>query len=416
MSEVSIDPDRLWSSIMSLGEIGDVGDGAMMRVTGSEADARARDTVVAWFEDEGLDVSIDRVGNIIARREGANALPPVRAGSHLDTVPRGGKFDGTVGVLTPLEVVRAWNEVGLETDRPLELVVFTEEEGTRFGTGLLGSQVAAGRLPVERALQLKDEEGNTLEDVLESIGYLGNDDPDLSDGAAFVEVHVEQARTLDDAGDQLGIVDAITGICHLEVTLRGEANHAGATSMDERRDAFAGLAAVAVKLERRARELGTTSEAVGTIGKVDVEPGGANVIPERVRFTVDIRDTDERTRRTLKAFAIETLESVADDRGLDLDVTELMDVEAMPMDEAASEPFLEVCETLDVDHRVMASGAAHDAMNMATVVPTATLFVPSRDGISHSPAEYTEPDDVAAGAAVLKRGLRSLTYDGYTGF
>lgn len=406
--DVPIDGDRLWESVETLGEIGEQRDGSMMRVTGSNADAQARDLVVDWFESAGLKVTVDAVGNLFGRRPGRSDLEPVVCGSHIDTVPNGGKFDGTAGVLTALEVVRAWNDSGLETTRPVELVVFTEEEGTRFGTGLLGSQVAAGMLSEAEALALEDDRGETLGEVLDAIGYRGDAVRTLDDSLAFVELHVEQGPRLEETRNQIGVVDAITGLAQYDVTVRGESNHAGTTSMALRRDAFAAVAELSCSLEERATELARDSESVLTIGKVAVEPGGANVIPESVRFSIDLRDTDEAARRELIEYTLTEIDAVTDRRELQYECSELLDVEATEMDPEIVSTVATVCEHLDVDALQMPSGAGHDAMNVATVAPTAMIFVPSENGISHSRNEYTDPAELETGATVLERTLYRL--------
>jgi len=406
---VAIDGDRLWQSVVEIGEIGDTGDGAMMRVTGSEADRRARDRVVSWFEAAGLTVDIDPVGNIVARRDGQTDRPAVLTGSHIDTVPQGGKFDGTAGVLTALEVVRAWNDAGIETDRPLEIVVFTEEEGTRFGTPLLGSRVAAGHLSTEDALSIEDDDGQSVAAVLDDIGYHGSAEFDAGQREAFVELHVEQGPRLESSGHDVGIVDHITGIAHARVTITGEANHAGTTTMELRRDAFTGGAEFALALEDEARKRARDTDAVGTVGKIDASPNGTNVVPGAVVLGVDIRDTDEPTRQALVEYARERGGRIADDRDLGFEWEDRLDIPATPMSDHVVTTLSDACDASEASCTRMASGAGHDAMNVADVTPTGMVFVPSEDGISHSPDEYTAPDELATGARVLERSLRSLT-------
>lgn len=408
MTTADIDADRLWSSLQELGTVGRQGDGSMLRVTGSEADRQARNLVVDWFEDAGLEVTVDAVGNIYGRRAGTTDAAPVLSGSHLDTVPNGGRFDGTAGVLTALEVVRAWNDADVETTHPVEVVVFTEEEGTRFGTGMLGSQVGAGRLGVDTALALEDDHGLTLGSVLEEIGYRGDSPRDLAEIEAFVELHVEQGPRLEAANTTIGIVEAITGLAHYAVRFEGEANHAGTTAMELRHDALAGMAEVSMRLEAKARELAAESEAVATIGKVDILPGGANVIPGVVRFTLDIRDTDEQQREALKHFALTELASVAEQRELEYEASAFLDVAATPLDGEVADTLELAADTVGAEHMRMPSGAAHDAMNVAAVAPSGLLFVPSEGGISHSPEEHTDKADLAKGAAVLERALFEL--------
>lgn len=401
-----IDKDRLWNSVQTLGAIGET-NGAMMRVTGTDADKRARDTLVDWFEEAGLDVSIDPIGNIIARREGRSDLSPVITGSHVDTVPRGGKFDGVVGVLGPLEVVRAWNDADVMTDRPIELVIFTEEEGTRFGTGLLGSFVASGKMELDSALALTDENGITVKEALQRIGYNGTGEIDLVDAAAFVEMHVEQGPILDDSDVAVGIVEAIAGITHHSVRFEGEANHAGNTPMDMRRDGLMGAAEFALTVEDITRDIG--EETVGTVGKVSVLPNGTNVIPEEVTLGVDIRDIDgDRLKDALSRLRQRT-EALTERRSLEFEWETLLDVSPSTMDPNVWTELISATEACEYDYVELLSGAGHDAMNVQEVAPTGMLFVPSQDGISHSPREFTSPDDLYRGTKVLGRALEALS-------
>ena len=401
-----LDRNRLWESVQTLGEIGANEDGAMMRVTGSRADEEARDTVVEWFEDAGLSMSIDPIGNIIARREGERDLPPIVTGSHIDTVPSGGKFDGTAGVLGPLEIVRAWNDEGMETVRPIEIVVFTEEEGTRFGVGLLGSLVASGQYDIEDALSLSDQTGQTVEETLVEMGYDGSASFDLEDAAAFIEMHVEQGPELDRSGIPVGIVDSIAGITHHSITIHGETDHAGNTPMDIRRDAFMGGAEFALSVEREARR--TDSQTVGTIGRVNVTPNGTNVIPGEVQLGVDIRDTDGRRLSEVVSTLEHELESITKRRDLTYDWNTLLDVQPRSMDSQIRSELIEAAEVCGYQYKEMRSGAGHDAMNAATVTPTGMLFLPSEDGVSHSPQEFTTRDDLFAGTQVLSAALKRL--------
>ncbi|MFP9193345.1 Zn-dependent hydrolase [Natrialbaceae archaeon A-CW1-1] len=408
MTAVSINQDRLWESLTELGAIGEQDDGSMMRVSGSDEDKKARDMVVKWFENEGLNVKIDPVGNIIARRDGNNDQPPVVTGSHIDTVPNGGKFDGTAGVLSALEVVRSWNDANVQTDHPIDVVVFTEEEGTRFGTGMVGSRVASEIISIEDALQLEDDTGKTLEAVLTEIGYYGEDEFTLDNSKAFIELHVEQGPELEVSGKTVGVIENVTGLAHYGVRYTGNANHAGTTSMSTRQDAFAGVAETAIRLEQKTRELASETNAVSTIGKVDVSPNGTNVIPGEVEFTLDIRDTDESARQILIDYTISVMEKITSKRELKFEYTNWVDAEATQMDEEVVEMIAGSCEQLDIEYTRMASGAGHDAMNVANVTPSAMLFVPSKDGISHNPKEYTSPENLASGAQVLEQSLRKL--------
>lgn len=403
----NLDKDRLWDTLQSLGEIGETENEAMMRVTGSETDKEARDVLVDWFKKAGMDVSVDPVGNIVARLSGQRDAPPVVTGSHIDTVPEGGKFDGVVGVLGPLEIVRAWNSDGFQPDRPLEIVIFTEEEGTRFDTGLLGSLVASNQLDVDEALALQDKSGQTLEETLESIGYQGTKKFDLADSTAFVEMHVEQGPILDDNDIPIGIVESIAGITHHLITIRGERDHAGNTPMDTRRDAFMGAAEVANAIEREVKQ--TDTSTVGTVGKVSVSPNGTNVIPGEVQLGVDVRDSDEeQLSKTVEAIKSST-ESITADRDLGYDWETRLEVPPKLMDSEIQSRLEEAADRCGIPCQPIYSGAGHDAMNAANVTPTGMIFIPSEGGISHSPNEFTNKDDLFAGVRVLEETLRSLT-------
>jgi N-carbamoyl-L-amino-acid hydrolase len=408
MENITVDRERLWSSVQELGAIGETDEGAMMRVTGSPADAAARDTVVSWFEDAGMNVTVDAVGNIKARLPGTTDGAPVMTGSHIDTVPNGGKFDGVVGVLAPLEVVRAWNDAGFEPERPLEIVVFTEEEGTRFGVGLLGSLVATGELPLEDALELSDGD-ETVRECLSSIGYNGTGTIDLERAASFLEIHVEQGPILDESGTDVGIVEAIAGITHHRVVFEGTADHAGNTPMDMRRDAYLGAAQFALDLEAIATAAGEHS--VGTVGKSTVSPNGTNVVPGRVELGVDIRDIDgdrlARMVRDAKAAATEA----ADTRGLEVQWETLLEVEPTDLSPEIQSRLEQAAESTGGTYRTMLSGAGHDAMNVADAVPTGMLFVPSEGGLSHTPEEFTSPRDLHRGTEVLEAAIRDLVGD-----
>jgi beta-ureidopropionase / N-carbamoyl-L-amino-acid hydrolase len=408
MNEVVINGDRLWNTVQTLGQIGETANGAMMRVTGSEADKQARDQVIDWFQAAGLDVGVDPVGNIIARRDGQTNAPPVMTGSHIDTVPSGGKFDGTVGVLGPLEIVRTWNDTDVTTDRPLHIVVFTEEEGTRFGTGLLGSLVATNGLSVADALMLEDEDGVTLAETLAKIGYDGAADLRLAEAAAFIEMHVEQGPILDRHSTPIGIIDSIAGITHHRVSFIGEADHAGNTPMDMRRDAFAGASEFNLELERTARHYAENSHTVGTVGKALVTPNGTNVIPGQVDLGVDIRDTDGDVLDDAVAAVKEHAQTVASRRDLEYQWESLLEVAPTTMSPEITIRLRQAVDQIGYESRRMLSGAGHDAMNVASIAPTGMLFIPSREGISHNPAEYTSPDNLLKGTQVLELTLREL--------
>jgi len=403
----TLDPDRLWESLQTLGSIGETESGGVMRVTGSDADRAARDRIVEWGEAAGLSVSVDPVGNIVARRPGRREGPAVATGSHLDTVPNGGAFDGVAGVVAALEVVRAWNEADFVSHRPLEVVVFTGEEGTRFGVGLLGSLVASGQLGVEKALALTDGEGTSLDDALADVGYRGGTAFRLADRAAFVELHVEQGPVLEQRGLPVGIVESIAGITHHAVTIRGRADHAGTTPMGaSRRDALMGAAEFGLAVERQASAAG--EGAVGTVGRLENAPNATNVVPGRVDLWVDLRDRDGERLAARGAALRDRLGTIAGERNLETKWETTLEVPPRTMATAVMEAVEGAADEQGLGYTRMPSGAGHDAMNAAAVTPTGMLFVPSEEGVSHSPAEYTCPSDLFAGTRVLDATLRRL--------
>jgi len=411
-TSVEIDTTRLWDVVSELGNIGNVGDGAMMRVTGGEADQRARDLVVSWFEAASLDVRVDPVGNIVGRWEPAGCDPeaaPVAAGSHLDSVPRGGIFDGPLGVYAALESVRAMQSADVTPDRPVEVVSFTEEEGGRFGVGTLGSSVAAGQRPASEALSLTDGDGVSLEGALKQIGFAGDDAVEAGRWDSWVELHIEQGTTLTDAGAGVGIVDSITGITNCEVRITGEADHAGSTPMDERTDALAAASEFVLDLERAGRECAETSDAaVATAGKGAIAPNARNIVPERVELDLDIRDTDHETMARMVERCRDSLARLERERGVDTSLERYRDSAPTP----CSDRFLAAAESAATAAGVgslgLSSGAMHDTANVAAVTDAGLLFAPSEGGYSHSPQEWTDWSDCAAATAVLAETVRSL--------
>lgn len=418
---VEIDAERLREDIEANGAFGAIERdpprawGRTVR-TGTDANAEARDRLCDRMQSAGLEITIDRVGNILGTWTPPSADPtaePVVTGSHLDSVPAGGIFDGPLGVYAALEALRGLQASPVEPDRPIGVVSFTEEEGTRFGEGLLGSSVAVGERSVDDALALTDGE-TTLASALEAIGYNGEGRLDASDWDAFVELHVEQDTTLERAGidepGPIGVVTTITGITHLSTELEGVANHAGATAMDERIDALAAAAEVVLDVESAAqKQVETRSEtAVGTVGAIDIEPNATNVVPGTATLGVDIRDIDADSIETMVTRAEESLERLEDERGIETDLERELAVAPTPMNERVRAAAHEAGAAADIETIDLPSGAAHDAMMVAGVTDAALLFTPSRHGISHSPTEWTDWQDCAAGAAVLAGTLSRL--------
>ena len=413
---IDVDEERLRTDIEANAEFGalDVPEGRGRTVlTGSEANREARDHLVSRLEDAGLDVRIDAVGNIVGRWTPASADPdakPVAAGSHLDSVPEGGIFDGPLGVYAALEAVRAMRDAGVEPVRPVEVVSFTEEEGQRFAHGLLGSSVAVGERSVEEALALTAEDGTTLGDALDGMGYRGEGRVDAGGWDAWLELHVEQSERLEAAGVPAGVVTTITGITHCDAEIVGEANHAGATPMPDRTDALAAASEFVLDVERAANEVVAeeSETAVGTVGKLVNRPNATNVVPGRVEMGVDVRDVEYDAMNAIVDRARESLARLESERSVETKFHRGFDLEPTPMSERCREAFHAAGEAAGIGTMDLHSGAAHDTMNVAKATDAAMLFAPSRKGISHNPLEWTDWADCAAATRVLAGAMASL--------
>jgi N-carbamoyl-L-amino-acid hydrolase len=412
--KLSINADRLWKSLMTLAEVGAYRDertGLMgvNRLSLTEADGRGRALVKRWFEEAGLEVRVDQVGNCYGRRPGQNkGAAPVMSGSHIDSVPTAGAFDGCLGVLGALEVVRTLNERGIRTERPLEIAFFTEEEGARFGLDMLGSAVAVGRIPLEQALALKDRDGLTLDGELRKIGFKGEHPVRLDPPHAYVECHIEQGPILRAAKMDLGVVTGVQGISWQEVTLLGKSAHAGTTPMALRRDA--GLAAARLNLEmHRMAVSGRYGEMRATMGTIQPVPGMVNIVPGRVRCTVDLRNPDDAMMALAEKDLATFMRSLEAELGVQIESRWTAKTPHVPFSEQVQAVIArKMDEAGHVYQRIM-SGAGHDAQELASLCPTAMIFVPGEyDGISHNPREYSTPEQCERGVNILLRTLLEL--------
>ncbi|MEF8801331.1 MAG: M20 family metallo-hydrolase [Halolamina sp.] len=406
---MQVEEQRLREDLEANAEHGkiDVEEGRGRTVlTGTEANRGAREMLVKRMEAAGLDVEIDAVGNIAGTwcPESADEdAAPVAAGSHVDSVPEGGIFDGPLGVYAALEAVRAMRGASVEPARPLVVVSFTEEEGQRFADGLLGSSVAIGERTVEEALAIEDDDGITLEEALAGMGFRGEGRLDASAWDAWYELHVEQDTRLEREGVPVGVVTTITGITHCEVDLLGEANHAGATPMDQRTDALAAAAEVVLDVEAAAHDVvdEESETAVGTVGSLSVSPNATNVVPGQVELGVDIRDIEYQSMQTIVEATRASLGVVETDRGVETSFERPFDLEPTPMSEDLRAAAHRAGEKTGIPTMDLHSGAAHDTMHLADVTEASLLFAPSADGISHNPREWTDWADCAKGAQVL---------------
>ena len=404
------DAARLEQRIQELGRFGANAQGGVSRVAFSAADVAARAYIRSLMVDAGLEVRVDTAGNLIGRRRGSEpGLPVIMTGSHIDSVPQGGNYDGDVGVLGAIETAELLNAHGIETRHPFEFVVFTDEEG-----GTVGSQAMAGRLE-PAALDMKSHSGLTIRDGIRAVGgdpaRLGDARRARGSIAAFVELHIEQGALLDEAGIDIGVVEGIVGIRWWDVTVEGFANHAGTTPMDRRHDALVTAAELVLAVNRIASK--TPGTQVATVGRIAAEPGAPNVIPGRVLMSLEIRDLAaakmESVFRDIEADA----KRIATAHGTQVRFDEVdVSLEPAPTDERLRVHVEEAAAALGLSHRRMPSGAGHDAQEMAQLAPIAMIFVPSKEGISHAPREYTAPADMANGANVLLRTLLAIDRSG----
>ena len=397
-----IDGQRLWRSLMELAKIGATPKGGVRRITLTEEDRQGRELFARWAREAGLEMRCDAIGNLFARREGADpAAPPVMVGSHLDSQPSGGRFDGAYGVMAGLEIVRTLNDRGLRTRAPLEVASFTNEEGSRFAPTMMGSGVFTGTYSLNQVLENRDVEGVTVRAALESIGARGEAKPHKV--GAYFEVHIEQGPVLEDTGTTIGVVQGALGQRWFDVVLSGQDAHAGPTPMALRKDALIAASRLVLEVNRIAN--GYPDNARGTVGHLQVRPNSRNVVPGEVRMTVDLRNAKDATLSAMKDDLQRTLEKIARESRVGHEIREVV---YFPPSEFAPELVSSVrnaASALGFSHRDIVSGAAHDAVYMARIAPTAMVFVPCEGGISHNEIENARQEDLAAGCDVLLQAV-----------
>ena len=394
-----INGPRLLASLQALGQMGALPGGGVNRLALTDADRLGRDWTVARMRELGLRVEVDAIGNIFAHLAGAEDVPPVMMGSHIDTVRTGGLYDGNYGVLAALEVVATLREAGVQTRRPLAVAVFTNEEGARFQPDMMGSLVYAGGLGLNEAYAAVDKDGQSVGDELRRIGYLGPAEPGTLRPHAFVELHIEQGPILDEENVQIGVVESVQGISWTEYTVTGVSNHAGTTPMRLRRDAGYLAASVNVFARKLAREMG--GHQVATVGALSLRPNLINVVPNRAVFTVDLRNTDEEKLKQAEARVADHVAQVAKEERVEVEAKVLARFEPVIFDAALVDRVEHHARALGLSTRRMPSGAGHDAQMMQRICPTAMIFVPSVAGLSHNVKEHTEAADLLAGAQLL---------------
>ncbi len=409
-STLAVDGGRLLDRLAALAEIGAIeGTDGCSRLAFTDADGAGRDLVVRWMRDLGLEVTIDVIGNVAAiwRPDGCDpTAAPVLTGSHIDTVATGGRYDGNLGVLAGLEVIETLAAAHAPLVRPLGVAFFSNEEGSRFAPDMMGSLTYVGGMPVEEALVTVGVDGGIVGDELDRIGYRGAAPCPGLVPHAFVELHIEQGPVLERTGTRIGVVESVQGISWTEITIHGQSNHAGTTPMDLRHDAGYAAARIATFVRELATEVGPPQ--VATVGALTLHPNLVNVVAAAATLTVDLRNTDDDVLTRCEARLVEFLEALAVAEGVVIETRCLARFAPVTFDPTIVDLVEDTARQLALTTRRMPSGAGHDAQMLARVCPAAMIFTPSRDGISHNPAEHTDPADLEAGANVLLGVLQRL--------
>jgi beta-ureidopropionase / N-carbamoyl-L-amino-acid hydrolase len=403
-ANIAVNAARLWATIMETAQFGSTPKGGIKRLTLTDADKQVRDWFRAACEEEGCTVTIDDMGNMFARRPGRDAaLLPIAMGSHLDTQPTGGKFDGVIGVLAGLEVLRTLNDLQIETNAPIEVINWTNEEGSRFAPAMLCSGVFAGVFPRDYADSRTDREGKTFGDELDRIGYRGTEQSGSHKLGAHFELHIEQGPILEAEGKTIGIVTGVQGMRWFEVTVTGEESHAGSTPMKLRHDAMLSAARMIQAVSNVA--LRHAPSAVGTVGLVECRPNSRNVVPGEVFFTIDLRHPSDEVVARMEDDVRAEIARIVAGGAVTVAVERVWDSPAVHFNAACIDAVTHAAESQSYPARRIVSGPGHDSVYIARVAPTAMIFVPCEGGLSHNEYEKAEPEHVTAGANVLLRAV-----------
>ena len=405
--------ERLQKDFDAMAQLTGLGEG-VNRLAFTDADWEGRQYIIDCMNDAGLDVEIDGFGNVIGYKVGTNPdLPVVMVGSHTDSVPNGGNYDGVVGVLSAIEAVRSMIDDGFEQEHTVAVVDFMCEESSRFGAATLGSKAMRGELTLDDLHRLVDKKGITLYDVLKGR----NLNPDAIESMAykrpvkaFIEIHIEQGKVLEHEQKQIGIVSGIAGPERFYVTIRGNADHSGATPMNLRHDALCGASKIILGIEE-VTSMQEEPPVVGTVGIAEVVPGAMNVIPGAVKLGVDIRSISKVARDSVVTLIKEFIDVICEKRGLSYTIEPIAQDHPVAMHPAMIREIEGAVKAVDVEYMTMPSGAGHDAMHWANVVPTGMIFIPCHEGISHNPAEFADMDDIVTGAKILDTVLRKLSLE-----
>jgi beta-ureidopropionase / N-carbamoyl-L-amino-acid hydrolase len=403
-TNIRIDGERLWNSLMELAKIGATEKGGVCRLALTDLDRQARDLFRRWCEEAGCTVNVDKMGNMFARRSGRdNTLPPVMTGSHIDSQPTGGKFDGAYGIMAGLEVLRTLKDFNYETQRPIEVAVWTNEEGSRFAPAMVASGVFAGVFDLDYGLSRKDVDGKSMGEELTRIGYAGSEAVGGRPVAAFFEAHIEQGPILEAEKKTIGVVNGAQGQRWYEVVLTGQEAHAGPTPMRRRKDALVG----ASRLVTAVNKIGLDNQpyACATVGMMQVSPNSRNTIPGKVFFTIDFRHPSDETLSKMDAAIRAEAEKVCKEIGLELDFKQIWYSPPVKFAESCVSTVRTAAEDLGFQSMDIISGAGHDACYISRVAPTGMVFVPCENGISHNEVENATKEDLAAGCDVLLRAI-----------
>lgn len=405
-TKINIDFNRLKATLEKSSSIGTIPGDGLRRLALSEEDKKMRDIFLNWMKEAGLEIRIDEFGNMFGRRAGKANLTPIMIGSHLDTQPNGGRFDGVLGVLSALEVIRTLNDQQIETNRPIEVVNFTNEEGARFEPALLGSGGATGIFSLDYVYSRTDVDGKTFESELEHIGYKGEKQSPLSDIHAFIELHIEQGPILENEKKEIGVVQGVKGMTWMELKVTGSGGHAGPTPMNLRKDALMKVANMIVYLEEKAKQW--DEDLSVTIGRMHLSPGVVNCIPEEVVFSLDIRHVKDEIREQFIKETKQDLQDMCEQEQFQLSITDLWQVSTTHFHSKIIKKIKEVAKKLDLSTRELYSGAGHDAKYMSDICPTGMIFLPSIGGISHVEHELSLDSDIENAANVLLHTVLKL--------